>query len=292
MKAQHIAMPSDEAALPEGWQAELHLGFGHVRDSRGGRTVLARRRAQGPLQVQRPFYPEGAEVCHVYLLHPPGGIVGGDQLRVDVEVDAGAHALVTTPAAGKFYRSAGRAARQTQHLRVAAGATLEWLPQENIVFEGAIAGSLTRIELEEDARFMAWETVCLGRPAAGEAFGHGLFDQRLQVHRQGRPLLLEANRFEGGSAMLRERWGMGSAPVTATMVCGPCGAAELEVARGAIAQVATGDLFAVTLVDDLLVARYLGARADRGREYFIHLWIALRPHCLGLAACPPRIWNT
>lgn len=291
MKAQHITTPKDGAASPEGWHAALRLGFRHVHDPRGGRTVLARRVAHGPLQVQRAFYPEGP-VCHVYLLHPPGGIVGGDQLRIEVDVDAGAHALLTTPAAGKFYRSAGRTARQAQHLRIASGAALEWLPQENIVYEGAIASSLTRIELEEGARFMAWDIACLGRPAAGEAFARGLFEQRLQIHRQGRPLLLECNRFEGGSAMLRAPWGMGSAPVAATMVCAPCGAAELAVARAALMPAAAGERLAVTLVDDLLVARYLGARADRARECFIHLWSALRPHCLGLAACPPRIWNT
>lgn len=291
MRAQHIAMPRESAASPDGWQAALRLGFRCAGDARGARTVLARRAGHGPLQVQRPFYPEGA-VCHVYLLHPPGGIVGGDQLRVEVDVDAGAHALLTTPAAGKFYRSAGRTARQAQHLRVAAGAVLEWLPQENIVYDGAIAHGLTRIDVEEGARFMVWETVCLGRPAAGETFTHGLFEQRLEVHRNGHPLLLECNRYQGGGDMLRAHWGMGSAPVAATMICAPCGEAELAAARAAMAPAAEGERIAATLVDDLLLLRYVGARGDRARAHFVRAWSALRPRCLGVAACPPRIWNT
>lgn len=287
MRAQHIAMPGPSAAPPEGWRASLHLGFRCIN----GRTVPARRASRGPLRVQRPFHPEGA-VCHVYVLHPPGGIVGGDELRIEVDVETGAHALLTTPAAGKFYRSAGCAARQAQHLRVAAGAALEWLPQENIVYDGAIARSLTRIDVEQRARFMVWETVCLGRPAAGEIFTHGLFEQRLEVYRDGHPLLLECSRYEGGGDMLRAPWGMGSAPVAATMICAPCGEAELAAARAAMATAAAGEHIAATLVDGLLLLRYRGARSDLARAHFVRLWSALRPLCLGRAACPPRIWNT
>ena len=131
------------AASPGGWQARLSLGFRR----QNARTILERRAHQGPLRVQRPFYPEGGSVCHVAILHPPGGVVGGDELRIDAALDAESRALLTTPAAGKFYRSAGPVARQTQRLTVAAGATLEWLPQENIVYSGARVHALTRVEL-------------------------------------------------------------------------------------------------------------------------------------------------
>ena len=113
------------------WHARLELGF---RDS-GTRTVLAHRRHIGPLMVQRPFYPEGS-ICHVYLLHPPGGLVGGDSLTVDVDVAGGARALVTTPAAGKFYRSAQRTARQVQRCRVAANLDAPFAcPDDCLFFE-------------------------------------------------------------------------------------------------------------------------------------------------------------
>ncbi|HEY3488167.1 MAG TPA: urease accessory protein UreD, partial [Gammaproteobacteria bacterium] len=120
---------------PEGrdqcWQARLELGF----ERRDGKTVVAHRRHNGPLTIQKPFYPERSEICHVYLLHPPGGVAGGDALELEVAVSTGAHALITTPAAGKFYRCNDRTASLRQNLSVQAGSTLEWLPQETIVFE-------------------------------------------------------------------------------------------------------------------------------------------------------------
>jgi urease accessory protein len=136
------------SATPNGWLARLNVGFEH----RDGRTVLATKEHSGPLTVQRPFYPEG-EVCHLYLLHPPGGIVGGDRLEIRLQVATGAHALVTTPGAAKFYRSAGALATQRQSLRVADGGLLEWLPQENILFPGAIMRIETDIALVGDGRF-------------------------------------------------------------------------------------------------------------------------------------------
>ncbi|MBM4202088.1 MAG: urease accessory protein UreD, partial [Gammaproteobacteria bacterium] len=151
--------PSPSAVATAGWNAELELRFapGH------GKTVIAHRRHVGPLLVQRPFYPEGP-VCHVYLLHPPGGVVAGDTLGIDVDAANGSAGLVTTPAAGKFYRSASGLARQSVSLRVADGASLEWLPQETIVYQGARVRSRITIELEAGARFVGWDVVALGRP--------------------------------------------------------------------------------------------------------------------------------
>ena len=159
------------SAVPEtsatGWQAELRLRFAAA----GSRTRLVERSHHGPLVTQRAFHPEGAP-CHVYIVHPPGGVVGGDELRIDVQVDAGAHALITTPAATKFYRCASRSSSQAQELR-ARGATLEWLPQENIFYRGADVRAATRVHVDERARFIGWEMACLGLPARGEAFDAG-----------------------------------------------------------------------------------------------------------------------
>ncbi len=119
-----------EAVYPSSWEAELTLGFAR----RGDKTAMVSRAHRGPLTVQRPFYPEGG-VCHVYLLHPPGGIVAGDRLTIKATAEAGAQALITTPAAGKFYRSGGEKAVQAVDLTVAENAGLEWLPQETIVYQ-------------------------------------------------------------------------------------------------------------------------------------------------------------
>lgn len=157
--------------LAQGWSATLDLEFA----ARGGRTVLARNRHQGPLRVQRPFYPETGGQAHVYVLHPPGGIVAGDSLAIDIDVAVGAHGLVTTPSAGRVYRSNAQGLLQTQQvtMTVAEGGFGEWLPQENIVFNGARAWNQTRIQLAPGARFIGWEITCLGRPASAQWFDQG-----------------------------------------------------------------------------------------------------------------------
>ncbi|MBF0256921.1 MAG: urease accessory protein UreD, partial [Gammaproteobacteria bacterium] len=236
--------------------------------------------------VQRPFYPEGA-LCHCYLLHPPGGVVGGDRLEIDVRVAAGAAALITSPGATKFYASAGEQARQEQLLRVAAGASLEWLPQENIFFPAALARVQTRVELEPGARFIGWDCQCLGRPVIGERFSVGQLDLGWQIHRGGRPLLLERLRIDperlDGAAGLRGE------PVTATLLATPAGQAELEQVR---ALVEVGASVGVTLLDDLLVLRYLGDSTEQCRRLFVQAWARLRPSVIGHEPCPPRIWAT
>ena len=141
-----LAAPTEAAAPLARWSARLELGF--RADDRG--TRLAHRAHHGPLVVQKPLYPEGDSVCHVIVVHPPGGIAGGDELRIDLEVGAGASALVTTPGAAKWYRSAGPVARQSVALRVEG--CLEWLPQEAIVFDGARASSSLEVDLGEIGR--------------------------------------------------------------------------------------------------------------------------------------------
>jgi urease accessory protein len=268
-----------------GWRARLDLAFAPT----GERTVVARRRHEGPLRVQRSFHPEGAP-CHSYILHPPGGVVGGDHIRLDADVRPGAWAVVTTPGATKFYYSTGRTATLQQTLRVAPGASLEWLPQEQITFSGAIVDALTRIELAAGSRCFAWELNCLGRPAGGLAFESGCVRQRLEVWREGTPLLLEHARIEGGGRAINAPWGLAGWSAFATLVASPVNADALAVAREALADTA-GEASA-TLIDDLLVVRWRGAGALEGYAVRERLWAALRPALMERAVCRPRIWNT
>ncbi len=274
-----------------GWQAYLALRF----QRRGQRTILGQCAHQGPLQVQRPFYPEGEAVCHIAILHPPGGVVGGDELRLDAQLDPGAHALLTTPAAGKFYRSAGSLARQTQCLTVAPGAVLEWLPQENIVYNGARLQTLTRIDLQGDAGLIGWEILCLGRPAADEIFTTGECRQTVELWRDGDPLYLEPGRLIGGDPLLNAAWGWQGQPVSATLLCAPIipGSVDaLRTAWNAVSGPREQEVVAVTALDGVLIGRYLGTSAARARRFFILAWSLLRPMMLNRPPCPSRFWNT
>jgi urease accessory protein len=266
------------------WKARLELGF---RVS-GSRTVLAHRRHFGPLVVQRPFYPEGG-TCHVYLLHPPGGIVGGDLLELQVQSGAGSHALITTPAATKFYRAGPHpSAVLRQNLQV-SNAVLEWLPQETIVFDGAKAKTSTRVDLSGDARFIGWEIVCLGRPVVQEKFALGELSQDFLLYRDGRPLLLDRLRLAGDSPALAAGWGLADAQAMGTMLMHPGDGADLAALR---AVQADGVRFAVTLVGGVLHCRALAAQAESIRRLFNGLWLQLRSNLLGREAMAPRIWAT
>lgn len=267
-----------------GWQARLQLGF----RVGGQRTVLAHRRRRGPLAVQRAFYPEGP-VCHVYLLHPPGGVVGGDSLEVDVNASSGAHALVTSPGATKFYRSAAQPASLVQRLDVAAGAALEWLPQENIFFPGAVVNLDTEVTLHGDARLALWEIHCLGRPAIGEAFDEGCLDSRLTVYRDDQPLLFERLRL---SADNRQRLAqMAGRAVSGSLLISPADVDALNAARELL-PADNASHAAATLVGDLLLVRYLGSSTEQARGLFSAVWARLRPHTIGREASLPRIWAT
>jgi urease accessory protein len=292
MNARLPAAPPVLPASPDPtWQAELHLGFAR----RGERSVLRENRHCGPLRVQRALYPEGEAVCQAILLHPPSGIAGGDQLHIAVTVDAGAHAQITTPGAGKWYRSGGAEATQCSELRVGAGATLEWLPQETIIFDGARARMETRVTLAADSRFIGWDILCLGRAAAGERFTQGRFDLFYRVDRSQQPIWLERGGFAGADPMLASPAGWAGATVCGTLLCSfpelPENAAALLEACRAIAP-ADRASHSLSALPGLIVARYLGQNSEAARHWFVALWAILRPACCGRPAIPPRIWNT
>ncbi|HEY3499687.1 MAG TPA: urease accessory protein UreD [Polyangiaceae bacterium] len=280
-------MPVAEVSYPSGWRARLELEF----ERRGARTILARRLHEGPLVVQRPFYPEPDGTCHLYLLHPPGGIAGGDELELALEVKSG-HALVTTPAATKIYRTRGPESRVIQALAVRSGAVLEWLPQESIVFGGSRASTLTRVELEPGARFLGWEIVCLGRPASGDAFASGELDQRVELLQNARPLVLDRLRAEGGGAERRGAWGFGGRSVYGCLWATGTSPALVAELRESVQPSVSGELFSVTALGEVTVCRFLGTSGERARRLLASAWGILRRNLLGKAACAPRIWAT
>jgi len=285
-----IAFVEDRAPVrraPAGWEARLELRF----EREASRTVLAARRHVGPLRVQKALYPEGSGVCQVVVVHPPGGIVGGDSLTIEVEAGLRTHAQLTTPGAAKWYRSAGPVARFDTVLRVAPGALVEWLPQETMLFDGARAAIRLGVELAEDARFIGWEVTHLGRTASGERFASGRVQQALELIRGDTMLWCERAVLDGGSRALQSGAILDGAPVFGTMIAAGADVDDGVLAACRAASPASG-AGAVTRLPLLLVARYRGGCAHVARTYFATLWRVLRPALAGRDAVPPRIWNT
>jgi len=273
--------PAAFASAPPGWQARLDLSFEHRR----GATVLVRRQHHGPLLVQRPFYPEGA-VCHVYVIHPPGGVVAGDELALDAQVGSGAHALLTTPAAGKFYRSEGPTARLRQDFSVEAG-MLEWLPQENIFFPGASVEVCSTVRLSAAARYFGWELSCFGLTARAEPFRAGQLHQHLDLWLDDNLLVSERQRIDW--ECIAARWGMAGNAAVGTLLAYPATQHDLDAARETVvADVSVSS----TLVDGVMVCRAIAPRGDRLRQAFVAIWSRVRPLIMGRSAVLPRVWAT
>lgn len=286
------ARPSEAADLSNNnarnWCARLELGF----EARAGRgTVLVHRRHEGPLRVQKALYPEGPEVCHALMLHPPAGIAGGDALTVQVRVGEGAKALITTPGAGKWYRSNGPLATQRLDFEVGAGGVFEWLPQESIVFDRVNGRTETVVRLAGDATFIGLDLLCLGRTASGERLTRGQLRLASRIERDGRLIWSEQGLIEGGSRLLDSPVGLCGQPVTGSLLVASeaLDGSLLEACRAIRPQVGEG---AVTRLPDLLVARYLGPSAEAARAWFVALWAVLRPAIVGRPAAVPRIWHT
>jgi urease accessory protein len=262
-------------------------------------TVVARRRHEGPFCIQRPFYP-GDGACHVYLLHPPGGLAAGDALDLDVDVGPGAAALLTTPAATKFYRSDGAPSVQRQTLHVASGASLEWLPLDTILFGGSRAVIETDVALEAGARFLGWEQLSLGRPLSGDRYTTGSLEQHTRIRLANDPLLIESLRFAAGDRLLTADWGLASFGVCGVLYAYPAndpllvrvrarlGAATPSHERPPASSLRSG----ATLLGELLVVRCLANEPEALRNLFEALWCELRPDVVGRAPSAPRIWRT
>lgn len=267
------------------WHAALALDY----RLQGGRTVLARRH-RGPLQVQKALYPEGEALCHTLLIHPPGGIAGGDALSIDVSVRPGAQALITTPGATRWYKANGRRASQRVVLRVEGGA--EWLPQEAIVYDRADVHSEIDVDLADGAAMLGWDIVTLGRGASGESFARGGFAQTIRLKQAGRLLWVERTRLAGSDALLHSPIGLaGNTAFGCLWAAGPqFSDAQVEALRERLpAEVAP----ITRLAPGLLLARALGATSHLVRLALQAAWRELRPLVFdGRIAAPPRIWAT
>ena len=158
------------------WHAQLQLDY----RLEGARTV-ARHQHEGPLRLLQSLYPEGEALCHNVLVHPPGGLVGGDTLDLQITAEGSAHGLITTPGATRFYRSSGSPAVQRTHVRLSDQARLEWLPMEAIAYNDCLAENHLTLELGPEAEFMGWDVTAFGLPLANQPFEQGQFLQHIEV---------------------------------------------------------------------------------------------------------------
>lgn len=279
------------------WQAHLQLELAH--GTRG--TVLKRCRHKGPLYVQKPFYPEGKDTAHVYLLHPPGGLVSGDKLIIDINVTEQASSVITTPGAARLYRAREASPAQQQHinLHIAKDASLEWFPMETIVYSGAAAELSTTIDLAENSRYMGWEITCLGLPASQKPMESGYFQQTYKIMQNGLPLFIDRLHFDPKKPPLFTGMaGMQTKTTSGFFIAGKFALSSeerdelLERIRQLLEQKQLSALVAITCVDQFLVSRYLGESANQARDAFTLIWELLRPVLVNKRACHPRIWLT
>jgi urease accessory protein len=273
-----------------------HLALDYRADETGRRTV-AHDRHDGPLRVLKALYPEGDGICHHVLVHPPGGIVGGDRLDIAVDVGAGAHALITSAGAARFYRSSGAPAAQAARLRLRDNARLEWLPLETIAFPGCRASNQVQFDLAAGAQCLGWDLLALGLPAADQAFESGWIEQQLhwpgvwlergRIAAQDKRLLDSALGLAGQRA-LGTAWFASHAPWTPA-----ARDALLDAARDLASRHQLAAQSGATALDARLVLmRVLAPRVEPLFELLREVRAAWRRQAWDLDAAPPRVWRT
>lgn len=273
------------------WQASLNLDYRLAN----GTTVLHHQH-QGPLRIFKSLYPEGPGVCHNVIVHPPGGLVEGDRLDIGIRVGQGAHALVSTPGATRFYRSEGTPAVQSVRLQLEAGARLEWLPLETLAYSGCQGVNELRWEMHPEAELMAWDVVSLGLPAAQQPFQRGTFTQTMEW--PGRWLergVIAAD----DERLMHSPLGLAGHSTLGTLVLArgtawtrPQREALLEAARSTLAAHPLKPHCGVTCPNDnLLVVRALADQVEPIMQLWQALWAVLRLEAWQIKAPPPRIWH-
>ena len=273
------------------WLARLDLDY-----TLEAERSVARYLHQGPLRILQSLYPEGDAVCHNVLVHPPSGLVGGDTLDMHVTVGAGAHGLVTTPGATRFYRSEAGLATQQVHARIESGARLEWLPLEAIAYNGCDGLNRAVFDLAPGAEMMTWDITALGLPAADMPFEQGSFRQHLEIpgvwlergtinatdtRLMNSPLGLAGQRcmatlvFAAGSAIATERTDRALACARELLE-----ASELRLTAGATSP-----------HQQVIVLRVLASVTEPAMQLLRQVWAAWRQEMWGLGGTAPRLWN-
>ncbi|MCH7343769.1 urease accessory protein UreD [Pelomonas sp. CA6] len=278
-------------AAGQRWLARLQAEYRLER----GRTVVQHRH-EGPLRLLRSLYPEGDAVCHSVMVHPPSGLVGGDVLDIQVALQPGAHALLTTPGATRFYRSEGPLACQRVEARLAPGSRLEWLPLEAIAYPGCQARNEARFHLAPGAELLSWDLTAFGLPGAGQAFDAGCFTQHLEIP----GLWLERGALDGGDALLKDgALGLAGHRCLGTLVFAAGGVLSPERRERALERVRErieadplrASAGATCAQDSVLVLRVLAPVVEPAQRLLRDCWALWRELLWDLKGQEPRLWS-
>ena len=273
------------------WRADLKLDY-----TLESQRTVARYLHQGPLRILQSLYPEGDQICHNVLVHPPGGLVGGDTLDIQVNVAEGAHALVSTPSATRFYKSGGQAALQQVTATLAPGARLEWLPLEAIAYNDCEATNRAIFNLAPSSELMAWDVTALGLPSSDMAFTKGHFQQHLEIP----GVWLERGNLRGDDTRwLNSPLGLAGQKCLASLVFAsgnniePQRAAQaLEAAREVLEAHPLRLQAGVTCAHpQVIVLRVMSPLVEPSMNLLKQVWAVWRHTLWALPSTPPRIWS-
>lgn len=274
------------------WHAHLQLDY-----RRESERTVARFQHDGPLRILQSLYPEGDAVCHNVLVHPPGGLVGGDTLDIRVSVAPGAHGLVTTPGATRFYKSDGETATQRSALRLEEGARMEWLPLEAIAYSGCLAHNELRFDLAAEAELLGWDVTALGLPNAQLPFALGRFQQHIELPgvwlERGLIEAADARLLDGPLGMAGRRCLASIFFATGSKLGRERRQRALDAAREVIEAHALRDTAGATSPDaQVVVVRVLAPLVEPAMELLRAIWLTWRAQLWNMPGTSPRIWST
>ncbi|MGB3405833.1 MAG: urease accessory protein UreD [Microcoleaceae cyanobacterium] len=275
--------------MTNNWEGLLKLSYEYRQDS----TQLIEGYSKAPLKIQRSFYPEGQEICHSTILHTAGGIVGGDRLNQNIHLQSNSHAVITTAAASKVYRSNGQQAQQKIEIDVEDNGYCEWIPRETIVFNGAIYRQDLRVNLAENATWLGWEITRFGRTARGEQFLTGNWRSCTEVWQNNQPLWIDRQWLPGGETIINSPHGLREKPIVGSLswLGKPISKEMLKKVRGLSNPQDTEAETGVTLLLSGLLCRYRGNSTQEVIDWFTKVWQLLRQYNGKSVTGLPRVWK-